>query len=121
MNSTKTLLLVLTLGVFSHSALSDEQKSTSKRKNEICVSQIEEYVKSHFHQTVVRIDFDLVFDNKSAGPQGDSPTSMALAYMKECPGYHVFELFATDFDCDGRAYLGEVPGFLRYRTSGLGC
>jgi len=121
MNSAKTLLLVLTLGFISQSALPDEQPSTPKRKNDICITQIEDYAREHFQQTVIRIDFDFVFDNKSAGPQGDSPKSLALAYMKECPGYHVFELFATDFDCDGRAYLGAIPDFIWYRTSEQGC
>lgn len=108
------------LGILSPCVMADEQKQTPKRRYETCRVQIEEYVRSHFHQTVSRIDFDFVFDNRAVG-SGDGPKSAAIAYVVECPGYHVFEVFATDFRCDAHAHVGNVPNYIMYRTSEDGC
>jgi hypothetical protein len=115
-----TVLLALTLIALSHSAASDEQPPATKGEHETCRAQIEEYVDSRFHQTVSHIEFDFVFDYRNAGG-GDGTKSAAVVYTKECPGYHVFELFATDFDCDALAQAGAVRNYIFYRTSEDGC
>lgn len=120
LKAAKTVGFVLIAGVLSQYAKADERSSASGRQYDICRAQIEEYLEKRFDQTVSRIDFDFVFDHKSVG-SGDGPKSTALAYTEECPGYHVFEVFATDFDCDARAYIGTVPNYVIYRTSEDGC
>ena len=112
--------LALILGFFPQIVSAGEQAATTDRKYEICRAQLERYVETRFHQIVSRISFDFVFDYKSAGG-GDGTTSTALVYTEECPGYHVFDLFATDFDCDARAHVLEAPSYVFYRTSELGC
>jgi hypothetical protein len=116
----ETVATALILVSLSQSAVADEQTPGAKREHETCRVQIEEYVDSRFHQTVSRVVFDFVFDYRNAGG-GDGTKSTAIVYTKECPGYHVFELFATDFDCDARAHLGAVPNYVYYRTSEDGC
>ncbi len=112
--------LALLLGLFPHIVAAGEQAATIDREVETCRVQLEEYVQTRFHQTVSRITFDFVFDYRSAGG-GDGTTSTALVYPEECPGYHVFDLFATDFDCDARAHVLAAPNYVFYRTSELGC
>ena len=114
------LWLPLALGLPLPGALSDEQDATKKRDYDTCLTQIEDYVKEHFQQTVTGVDFDFVFDYMGGGA-GGGLTSGAVAYVKECPGYHVFDLFATDFDCDARAHVGKVPNYIRYRVTEGGC
>lgn len=116
----ETMVLALILVTLSQSAASDEQAPAAKREHETCRAQIEEYVDSRFHQTVSHIEFDFVFDYRNAGG-GDGTKSIAIVYTKECPGYHVFELFATDFDCDALAHVGAVRNYVFYRTSEDGC
>lgn len=113
-------MFAVILTALSQSAATDDPASSDKRKYDVCRTQIEEYVDDRFHQTVSRIVFDFVFDYRSAGG-GDGTKSTALAYTEDCPGYHVFELFATDFDCDARAHAGAVPNYVFYRTSEDGC
>jgi hypothetical protein len=110
----------LVLAAFSLRAMSDEHAPAVDRKYEVCRAQIEEYVESRFQQTVSSIAFDFVYDYRAAGG-GDGTKSTAVVYTRECPGYHVFELFATDFDCDARAHVGKVPNYVYYRTSQDGC
>jgi hypothetical protein len=116
----ETLALALILAAHSLSATSAEQAPATNRKYETCRVQIEKYLEDHFQQTVSRIAFDFVFDYRAAGG-GDGAKSAAVVYTNECPGYHVFELFATDFDCDARAHAGKVPNYIYYRTSQDGC
>ncbi len=116
----ESVLLAVILGIPLQAVAAEAQNSTAKRKYEVCRSQLEEYVQTRFHQTVSRISFDFVFDYRAAGG-GDGTTSTALVYTEECPGYHVFDLFATDFDCDARAHLLTAPNYIFYRTSEFGC
>ena len=117
---TNSVFLVIMLGFPLQILATEARDATAERKYEICRGQLEEYVEARFHQTVSRISFDFVFDYRSAGG-GDGTTSSALVYTEECPGYHVFDLFATDFDCDARAHVLTVPNYVFYRTSEFGC
>ncbi len=84
----------------------------------ICASQIHEYVSSRLGQEIVSIDFDYISDR---GGRGNGLQSSALVYTKECPGYHLFDVRATDYDCEHRAHYGTPPNYIRYRVSGDGC
>lgn len=90
-------------------------------KTGVCRAQIEDYVSDNFQQTVSRIDFDYVFDQRSSGQDGDGPTSAAVVYTEECPGYHVFDVFGSDYECEASVHYGEVRNYVRYRVSELGC
>jgi len=114
------MVLALILVTLWQSAASNEQPPATKREQGTCRAQIEEYVDSRFHQAVSHIEFDFVFDYRNAGG-GDGTKSTAIVYTKECPRYHVFELFATDFDCDSLAQAGAVRNYVFYRTSEDGC
>ena len=116
----ETVWLALILGFLPQIAVAGEQAATIDRKYETCRAQLKEYVENRFHQTISRISFDFVFDYRGAGG-GDGPTSSALVYTEECPGYNVFALFASDFDCNARAHVLTVPNYIFYRTSELGC
>lgn len=86
-----------------------------------CRAQIERYVTDRFQQTVTEIHFDFVFEYRTIGRGGDGPKSSAVVYTRECPGYHVFDLFASDYDCEFKAHYGEVPNYIHYRVSEEGC
>jgi hypothetical protein len=117
---TKAMCLVLILGFLAQIAMAGEQAAATDRRYGTCRAQLEEYVENRFQQTVSHISFDFVFDYKAAGG-GDGTTSTALVYTEECLGYHVFDLFATDYDCDARAHLFTAPNYIFYRTSEFGC
>ncbi len=117
---TKIVWLTLIFGFLPLIAVAGERVATTARKYETCRSQLEEYVGNRFHQTVSRISFNFVFDYRGA-EGGDGPTSSALVYTEDRPGYHVFDLFASDFDCDARAHLLVVPNYIFYRTSEFRC
>ncbi len=112
--------LALMFGFLPQIVAAGEHVATTDRKYEICRAQLEEYVESRFHRTVSHISLDFVYDYRSAGG-GDGTTSTALVYTEECPGYHVFDLLATDFDCDAHAHVLVAPNYVFYRTSELGC
>lgn len=111
--------LALLLAVLSQYAACDEQAPAIHRY-QTCRAKIEKYVENRFQQSGSRVAFDFVLDYKSAGG-GDGTKSTAVVYTNECPGYHVFELFATDFDCDALTHSGTVPNYDYYRTSQDGC
>lgn len=90
-------------------------------KSGVCRAQIEDYVSKQFHQTVTKIDFDFVFDQKSMGEGGGGPTSAAVVYTENCPGYHVFDVFGSDYECEYQVHYGKPRNYIRYRVSELGC
>ncbi len=107
----------------SHAEADDSSNADAPHvpQYEPCRKQIERYVHDTFQQTVTEIEFDFVFDYRTMGRGGDGPKSAAIVYTRECPGYHVFDLFATDYDCESRAHYGSVPNYIRYRVSERGC
>lgn len=87
----------------------------------VCREQIERYVTEQLDQTVIEIDFNYVFGQRSAGGEGDGLASAAVVYVQECPGFHVFDLFAADYDCESKFHHGTVPNYIRYRSANQGC
>ena len=84
----------------------------------ICGTQLVADVGERFDQTVTRIEFSYI---TSKGGRGGGSSSTALVYVDGCPGYHVYDVYATDYDCEARAHIGTPPRYVRYRTSSGGC
>ncbi len=84
----------------------------------ICRTQIEADVEKRFRQNVTSIEFTYI---TGKGGQGNDRKSTALVYTDACPGYHVYDIFATEDDCEFRAQYGKAPNHIRYRVSGGGC
>ena len=84
----------------------------------ICRSQIEADVAKRFGQNITSIEFTYIQDK---GGLGSDRKSTALVYTDACPGYHAYDIFATEFDCNSRAQIGKAPNHIRYRVSGGGC
>ena len=83
-----------------------------------CDAQIRADVASRFEQKITRIEFSYI---QSKGGRGGGSKSTALVYVEGCSGYHVYDVFATEYDCESRAHYGDTPNYVRYRTSGGGC
>ena len=99
------------LAVMPGSALAEAQYG-------ICRTQVEADVEKRFQQEIAEIEF--TYMTSKGGRSGDHK-STALVYTDDCPGYHVYDIFATDFDCESRAYFGTPPNLIRYRVSADGC
>lgn len=84
----------------------------------ICREQIEADVAKRFGQPITSIEFTYMQDK---GGLGSDRKSTALVYTDACPGYHAYDVFATEYDCNARAQLGRAPNHIRYRVSGGGC
>ncbi len=102
---------VILLSVMSGSALAEPQYG-------ICRTQVDADVEKRFQHKIATIEFTYVWSK--GGRPGDSK-STALVYTDDCPGYHVYDIFATEFDCEARAYYGTPPNLIRYRDSAGGC
>ncbi len=102
---------VIMLSVMSGSALAEPQYG-------ICRTQVDADVEKRFQHKIATIEFTYVWSK--GGRPGDSK-STALVYTDDCPGYHVYDIFATEFDCEARAYYGTPPNRIRYRDSAGGC
>ncbi len=84
----------------------------------ICQTQLEADVGTRFQHKITSIDFTFT-TNKGGRDMGHKST--ALVYTDGCPGYHVYDLFATKHDCESRAHYGTPPNYIWYRTSSGGC
>ena len=84
----------------------------------ICRMQIEADVEKRFQQKITSIEFTYFMDK---GGLGSEKKSTALVYSDACPGYHGYDIFATEYDCESRAQFGKAPNHVRYRVSGGGC
>ena len=85
----------------------------------VCEDQIRKVLADRFGQSVGRIEFR--YRSSAPADGGFFNFSQAIVYPNECPGYHFFELNADDYACERQTYLGEVPRFAMYRSSGDGC
>ena len=84
----------------------------------ICRAQVEADVAKRFQQKIKDIEFTYV---TSKGGRSGGLKSSALVYTDGCPGYHVYDIYATEHDCEFRAHYGTPPNYIRYRTSAGGC
>ena len=86
----------------------------------VCREQIVEYLAAHFQQRVTAID--MTFAERRPVPITIPPsTGQAVVYVAECDGYHVFDVYGTDYDCQNRAHYGIPPSLVRYRTAAGSC
>jgi hypothetical protein len=83
----------------------------------ICEEQIAADLQIRFGQRISKVDWS--FESSLEGLSGLK--SQALVYTDDCPGYHVYDIYATDHDCVGRVHYGQIPNYIRYRTSEAGC
>ena len=84
----------------------------------ICRPQIVADVEKRFQQKATEIEFTYTTDK--SGRSGERK-STALVYTDACPGYHVYDVYATEHDCESRAHYGTPPNYVRYRVSADGC
>ncbi len=83
----------------------------------ICQDQIAADLKTRFGQQITKVDWS--FESTLGGLSGLK--SQALVYTDGCDGYHVYDVYATDHDCLGRAHYGPIPNYVRFRISEGGC
>jgi len=106
-----TTLMVVTLAVPVSAAKAKELE------HGICEQQIVADVKTRFGQNIIKLDWTM--GSTLDGPPGMK--SHALVYTDGCPGYHVYDVHATDHDCTNRAHIGTPPNYITYRVSEDGC
>ena len=97
--------------------------AAAEPKYDVCRTQLNEYVESHFGSKVTRIDFRFDYDDRSFATRRALPLSgnQALVYTDGCEGYHVFDLEGSHFDCTHRAHYGTPRNYVRYRSSAGQC
>jgi hypothetical protein len=83
----------------------------------ICEEQIAADLEIRFAQAISKVDWS--FESSLDGLSGLK--SQALVYTDSCSGYHVYDIYATDHDCLHRVHYGQIPNYIRYRTSEAGC
>ena len=98
-------------------ALSSLPLAAEDWEHGICEEQIAADLKSRFGQSISKVDWS--FESSLDGLSGLK--SQALVYTDACPGYHVYDVYATDHDCLSRAHYGEIPNYVVFRTSEAGC
>lgn len=88
-------------------------------QGDVCRTQLKAYVAQRFDQKVTSIRLEYA--------EGTDPLDVsfvvgtAVVFVKECDGYHAFDLFGTYKDCEVRSFRGDPPNFIRYRGSARGC
>ena len=87
-------------------------------QTDVCRTQIERYVADEFGQTVTDIQFRHVFTRSDMRRFN---FGQAIVSVKECPGWHFFEIRATASTCETQAHFGTVPNYVFFRSSGDGC
>lgn len=103
--------LVTALAIFSLSVTAEDAE------HGICEDQIAADLKTRFGQSITKVDWS--FESSLDGLSGLK--SQALVYTNDCPGYHVYDVYATDHDCLHRVHYGQIPNYVRFRTSEAGC
>ncbi len=86
----------------------------------VCRQQVVEHVAANFQQHVIAID--MTFSERRPAPITIPPsTGQAVVSVAECDGYHVFDVYGTDYDCEHRAHYGTAPTYVLYRASVGSC
>ena len=84
----------------------------------ICRTQVVADVEKRFQQQITSIEF--TYTTSKSGKSGELK-SMALVYTDACPGYHVYDIYADEHNCEFRAHYGTPPNYIRFRVSAGGC
>jgi hypothetical protein len=86
----------------------------------VCRQQIVDYVEKRLGLTVQRIDVQSYSERTPAISLFD-PGS-ALVYVKECEGFHAFEIRGTEDLCEHIPHYGTSSGsYIRYEGAYEGC
>ena len=86
----------------------------------VCRQQINDYVQNRLGLTPVRIEIQHYSERTPPRTLFDPGT--ALVYVKECTGFHSFEIRGTESLCEHIPHYGESTGsYVRYEGAFEGC
>jgi hypothetical protein len=86
----------------------------------VCRQQIEDFVHQRLGHTVTRIEFQSYAERTPPVTLFD--TGNALAFVKECDGFHSFEVRGTEDLCEHIPHYGRSSGsYVRYEGAFEGC
>ena len=86
----------------------------------VCEQQISAYVEQRLGLTPVRIDIQSYAERMP--PRTFLDTGSALVYVRECNGFHGFEIRATWNLCENIPHYGSSGGsYIRYEGAFEGC
>lgn len=88
------------------------------QRYEVCDAQVRAYVNERLGQTVEHIDYRWNYGHSISGRFENSE---ALVYVKECEGFHWFELLARPETCQTQAHYGTPPDYVLYRSANGAC
>jgi hypothetical protein len=92
-------------------------------KYDVCEQELRTRVRDELQQTVTRIEYFYHYDTPYIGRAlyRPTPTTQAIVYTKECPGYHFFDVHASYETCTQLAHYGTPPRYSYLRSSNDGC
>lgn len=86
----------------------------------VCRQEIADYVEQRLGLTITRIDVQSYAERTP--PLSLLDTGSALVYVKECEGFHGFEIRGTESLCEHIAHYGTSSGsYIRYEGGFEGC
>lgn len=86
----------------------------------VCRQQITDFVQQQLGQTPVRIEFQSYAERTP--PRSPFDPGSALVYVKECSGFHAFEVRGTMDLCEHIPHYGTSSGsYVRYEGAFEGC
>ena len=86
----------------------------------VCRQQIADYVHQRLGLTVTRIEIQSY--SERTPPLSLFDPGSALVYVKECEGFHAFEIRGTEDLCEHIPHYGSSSGsYIRYEGAFEGC
>jgi hypothetical protein len=86
----------------------------------VCRQQITDFVQQRLGQTPTRIEFQSY--SERTPPRSLFDPGSALVYVKECSGFHAFEVRGTMDLCEHIPHYGTSSGsYVRYEGAFEGC
>jgi hypothetical protein len=86
----------------------------------VCRAQIIDFVQHRLGQTPTRIEFQSY--SERTPPRSPFDPGSALVYVKECSGFHAFEVRGTMDLCEHIPHYGTSTGsYVRYEGAFEGC
>ena len=84
----------------------------------VCRTEVIDFVEQRLGQTVTRVDIQ-AYAERSIPFLFD--VGNALAYVKECDGFHSFQIRGTWSECEHLAHYGHSRSYIRYEGPFEGC
>lgn len=85
----------------------------------VCREQVTDYVKRELGQTPTRVEIQSYAERMPAIGMFDAGN--ALVYVKECDGFHSFEVRGTWSYCENLPHYGNTGSVIRYEGAFEGC